>query len=247
MSLARLNQLFNPASQARPWYQLSGLAQPGGNVFAKLLGHGHISIGRFSIGNLVALNVSSNLDIHTGTFSLRELTADLLGGHHSGNWDLDFSSNPPKYFGSGSVNRLNMAQVFSLLHTPFATGAISGQYTLGLVGTDAQKLRSSATGSGTFKWTAGTLLRVSLTEEGPPLTFSNFEGNFALQNGNLICQDCTMKTSSASYSVSGNSGLNRTLSLRLEQISGPSYGVSGPLENPIVEQVTLPSAQAKLQ
>jgi len=246
LSLVRLNRLVNPALQTRPWYALPGFVQPGSDVLTRVQGSGHISIGRFSLGNLIALNMNSNLELNSGTLRLRELSADILGGHHSGNWDLDFTSQPPKYFGSGSVNRVNMTQVFSLLHTPFATGQVSGDYTMGLTGTDAPMLRDSATGSGAFKWTAGSLIRVSLTEQGAPLTFSSFNGTFALQKGNIRCQNCTLTANGTTYNVSGSGGFNRSLSFRLEPSSGPSYVVSGPLEAPVVEPVTTPSTQAGL-
>ena len=213
----------------------------------QLHGKGRVSVGRFTMANLIATDVTSTVELTAGTVSLKELSADLLGGHHSGNWDIDFTASPPKYFGSGSVSKVAMAQVAALMHDPWATGTLGGQYTLGSSGSNAQGLRSSASGSAAFKWTGGSLRHMTLEGQVAPLTFASFEGNIALQNGNLQCQDCKLKTVGAIYSVSGTSGLDRSLALRLERASGPSYVVSGPLDDPHIETVSAPPAQAKLQ
>ena len=70
----------------------------------------------------------------------------MLGGHHTGNWDGDFTAKPPKFFGSGSVSKVAMTQIATLMHDPWATGTLDGQYTFGVSGLDAQTLRNSATG-----------------------------------------------------------------------------------------------------
>ena len=247
VSLARINQLLNPAAQSHPWYHLLTIGQADQNLLLQLHGSGRIAIGHFAMASLVTSNVTSTVEFKEGALSLKDLSADLLGGHHSGNWDVDFNAKPPKYFGSGSLSKISMAQVATLMHDPWATGAIAGRYTLGLAGSNPNSLRNSASGSASFQWTEGSLRHLTLAGQSTPLTFADFEGNVALQQGSLKCQGCQLKTTSATYSVTGSTGFDRTLELRLQRASGPSYAVSGSLDNPRVEPIPAEPAQAKLQ
>ena len=99
----------------------------------------------------------------------------MLGGHHTGNWDGDFTAKPPKFFGSGSVSKVAMAQVATLMHDAWATGTLDGQYTLGDAGLDAAALRDSATGTANFKWTGGSLRHIVLEGKAAPLSFSSLD------------------------------------------------------------------------
>jgi hypothetical protein len=247
VNLSQINQLLNPATQSRPWYRLLASSQENPNALLQFLGKGRIAIAHFTMANLVTSNFTSTVEFNNGAVSLKDLSADLLGGHHSGNWDIDFTAQPPKYFGSGSVSKIAMVQLAILMHDPWANGILSGQYTLGLVGSNPDALRDSASGSATFKWTTGSLRHMTLAGQGTPLSFADFEGNVTLQKKTLSCQGCTLKTNGATYTVSGSSGFDRSLDVKLERASGPSYSVSGPLESPRVEPLATTPAQAKLQ
>ena len=247
LSLLRLNQLLNPAFQSHPWYHLLTIGQANQNALLRLHGRGRIAIAHFSMSNLITSNFTSTVEFNAGALSLKDLSADLLGGHHSGNWDIDFTAKPPKYFGSGSVSKIAMAQVSAMMHDPWATGTLAGQYTLGLTGSTAEGLRNSAAGSAAFQWTGGTLRHLTLVGQSTPLAFADFEGKVSLQKGSILCQDCQLKTTGVTYSVTGTTGFDRSLELRLERASGPSYAVSGPLDNPRVEPIPAPAAQAKLE
>ncbi len=50
ITLARLNQLLNPAYQSRPWYHLLAIGQRDENALMKLQARGSLSAGRFSLG-----------------------------------------------------------------------------------------------------------------------------------------------------------------------------------------------------
>jgi hypothetical protein len=247
VSLSQINQLLNPATQNRPWYRLLASSQENPNALLQLHAKGRITIAHFAMANLVTSNVTSAVELNNGALSLKDLSADLLGGHHSGNWDIDLTAKPPKYFGSGSVSKIAMVQLATLMHDPWANGILSGQYTLGLVGSNADALRDSASGSASFKWTTGTLRHLTLAGQDTPLAFSDFEGNLTLQKKSLLCQDCQLKTTGATYAVSGSSAFDRSLDLKLERATGPSYAVSGPLESPRVEPISASPAQANLR
>jgi len=246
VSLTRLNQLLNPSYRSHPWYHLLAIGQRDENALMKLQALGHILAGRVQIGDLAASNLLTTMQMSSGKISLKALSADLLGGHHTGNWDADFTVAPPKYFGSGTVSKVAMTQVAGLMHDTWATGTLDGQYTLGMAGSDAAALRDAATGSATFKWTAGSLRHVVLEGKGAPLSFSSFGGQVVMRNGSFVCEACKLQTSGESYDVSGNASFSRTLNVRLENSGrGSSYAISGPLEQPHVEAVQSQPAEAK--
>ena len=243
-SLARINQLLNPAAQNRPWYRRLELGQATENSLSKLQAQGQISIGRFSIVNLVASNVSANLQINVSAVSIRDLKADLFGGHHEGNWDADFTASPPKFYGSGAMSKIVMAQVSAVMHDQWATGTLAGQYTIGLAGLDKQQLRDSATGSADFKWMGGSVRHITLEDKTTPLSFTSFKGEVALRNTTVSCQGCILRMPGLDYNVTGTVRLDRSLDLRLERAGSPEYAISGPLDKPTVKNIGSPPVEA---
>jgi hypothetical protein len=246
LSMARLNQLLNPSLQSRPWYHLLAIGQRDESALMKLRSRGHVTAARALLGELVATNLTASLEVNAGAVSLKDLHADLLGGHHTGNWDADFTAKPPKYFGSGSFNKLAMTQLATAMHDPWATGMLDAQYTLGLAGLDPAALRDSATGSATFKWTGGSLRHVVLEGTPAPLSFTSFAGALQVRAGTLACDGCTLQSPGSTYNVTGTAGFSRNLDFRLERTDGPSYAVSGPLDKPLVEAVPVPSSAANV-
>jgi hypothetical protein len=246
VAIFRLDQLLNPALQSQPWYHLLAVGQQDDNALLKLHAVGHVSAARVLIGTLPASNVSAALEINSGTVSLKDLRADLLGGHHTGNWDGDFTANPPKFFGSGAVSKLAVAQVAAIMHDAWATGTLDGQYTLGLTGIDPAALRASATGSASFNWTAGTLRHISLEGKGTPLAFSTLSGQIAVRSGALSCDDCKMQSAGLLYTVKGSATFARDLDFHLATPGTSAYAISGPLDKPRIEFVPVPASEAKL-
>jgi hypothetical protein len=245
LSLSDLNQLTNPLLQNRPWYHLLEVGQRDDSALMKVRAQGRVSLARMSIGNMAATNVSANLELKSGALSVRELKADLLGGHHEGNWDADFTSSPPKFYGSGSVSKLAMAQVSTLMHDPWATGNLSGQYTIGLAGLDRTQLRDSATGSANFDWSGGSFRHVAIEGKPAPYSFSEFHGEVALRSGGLICQGCNLISKTGDYEVVGHATLGRDLDVRLERSGAPAYAISGPLNSPTVTSLSDSQMEAK--
>jgi hypothetical protein len=246
ISISRLSHLLNPAFQSRPWYHLLAVGQRDDNALTKLHALGHIAAARVLIGSLTASDVTAALEVNSGAVSLKDIHADMLGGRHTGNWDGDFTAQPPKFFGSGNVSKLAMAQVASLMHDAWATGTLDGQYTLGLTGLDAAALRDSTTGSASFRWTAGTLRHITLESKATPLTFSTMSGQIAIRNGTITCDDCKMQAAGQLYTVKGNATFARDLDFHLTTLGAGAYAISGPLEKPRVEAVPVPASEAKL-
>ena len=246
VSFARLNRLFNPASQSQPWYHLLAIGQRDDNVLMKINARGHLAAARVLLGSLPASNLSCAVEMNAGIVSLKDLRADVAGGHHTGNWDGDFTAKPPKFFGSGSLSKVAMSQVATLMHDAWATGTLEAQYTLGVAGLDTATLRDSATGTADFKWNGGTLRHIVLEGKSAPLSFSTLAGQVAIRNGALDCEDCKLQSGSELYQVRGTANFARNLDLQLRRPDEPSYAITGPLDKPRVEAVPTPASEAKL-
>jgi AsmA family/AsmA-like C-terminal region len=240
VSVARLNQLFNPAL-GQPWYHLLEIGRRHDDILMKLHAQGHFSIPKLELGPATATNVSGSIELSSGKLRLPELRGDLLGGHEDGSWLADFTVSPPRFMGNGVVSKISISQVASLMQDNWATGSIDGSFSLVLSGLTAAKLRTNAGGTADFTWNNGSLRHVSLDSHGVPVSFSKFTGKLALQDGTFTFADGKMQSSGASYTVQGKASYDRTLTMKLERSSGPSYLISGTLDNPHVQAVTAPS------
>jgi hypothetical protein len=246
-SLVRLNQLVNPSYFNRPWYHLLDIGQRHEDALLRLHASGHFSSARFELGMAVANNVSATVEFDAGKLRVRDLRADVLGGRHNGTWTADFTVAPPTYSGTGSMTRVSMAQLGTLMSDNWAAGAVDAQYSLAMRGLSPASLRGSATGSADFTWSDGSLRHVVLDGRGAPLAFSNFVGKVALANGTFTLVDCKLQLGGANYAVKGTASYDRNLDFRLERAGGRSYVISGPLDKPRVETLTAPSAEAALR
>src|ERR1035438_7104457 len=246
-SLARLNQLVNPSYFNRPWYHPLDIGQRHEDALLKLHASGHLSSARFELGTAVANNVSATVEFDAGMLRVRDLRAEILGGRHNGTWTADFTVAPPTYSGTGSMTRVSMAQLGTLMSDNWAAGAVDAQYSLAMRGLSLASLRDSATGSADFTWNDGSLRHVVLDGRGAPLAFSNFIGKVALENGTFTLVDCKLQLGGANYAVKGTASYDRNLDFRLERAGGRSYVISGPLDKPRVETLTAPSAEAALR
>ncbi|HEY5175849.1 MAG TPA: AsmA family protein [Terriglobales bacterium] len=246
-SLARLNQLVNPSYFNRPWYHLLDIGQWHEDALLKLHASGRFASARFEVGTAVANNVTATVEFDAGKLRVRELRAGILGGRHNGMWTADFTVAPPTYSGTGSMTRVSMAQLGTLMHDNWAAGTVDAQYSLAMHGLSPASLRNSVTGSADFTWNDGALRHVVLDGRGAALAFSNFVGKVAMAKGTFTLVDCKLQSGGANYAVKGTASYDRSLAVRLERAGGRSYVISGPLDKPRVETVTAPSAEAALR
>ncbi len=247
-SLSRLNHLVNPSLRPQPWYRLLAPWQRREDALLKLRASGRFSVARLQLGTATADNVSGVAELQAGELRVSDLRADLLGGHHTGTWTADFTVSPPRFAGSGTVVRVSMAQLASLMHDNWATGTTDAKYSLALAGLTPAALRVSANGSAVVTWTGGSLRHVTLDSRGAPVSFSDFTGTVSLENGILNLTDCKLQSAGGSYAVKGTASLDRSLDLRFESTGGRAYAISGPLDKPRVEAVPAPApAEAALR
>jgi hypothetical protein len=246
-SLARLNQLVNPSYFNRPWYHLLAIGQRHEDALLKLRASGHFFSSHFEVGTALANNVSASVELDAGKLRVRDLRADILGGHHSGTWTADFTVAPPSYSGAGDITQVSMAQLATLMHDNWAVGAVDAQYSLTMRGVTHANLRDSATGTADFTWNDGAFRHLVLDGRGAPLTFSEFTGKIVLANGAFTLADCKLQSGGANYIVKGTALYDRSLAVRLERAGGRSYAISGSLDKPQIQTLTAPAAEAALR
>jgi hypothetical protein len=246
-SLARLNQLLNPAFSRQPWYRLLAMGKRHDDALMKLRASGHFSAPRFELGSVTANNIDGTLELSSGKLRVHELRADLLGGHQDGSWLADFTVSPPRFMGNGIVSKLSMSQVASLMRDNWAAGAVNAEYSLTLSGLSLDQLKRGATGTADFTWSGGSLRHLSLDSRGTPIAFSKFSGKVSLQDGTFTLSNCKMQSGGSNYLVKGTASSDRNLDVKLERSGGQSYVISGTLDKPHVETVATPAAEASLR
>lgn len=247
LSLARVNQLLNPAARSRPWYHLLAIGEQHQDALLKLHADGKLDVTHFQLGRLTTDNVQTHIAMNAGKVALDILRSDLLGGHHTGTWTSDFTTSPPSYAGGGVLQKISMDQLSTLMHENWATGQTAGKYAVSMQGKDGAALLNSATGSADFTWTGGSLRQLALEGHPAPLTFSSLAGIVNLGPGKLTFDNCEMKTTGAVFNVKGVATYDRKLNFTLQRSGGTSYSVAGPLDQPQVTAVPASSAQAQLR
>ncbi len=91
------------------------------------------------------------------------------------------------------------------------------------------------------------LRHVLLDSRGTPVAFSRFLGKISLQDGTFTLSDGKLQSAGIAYNVKGTASYDRSLAMKVERSSGPSYLISGTLDDPHVETVTTPAAEAALR
>lgn len=247
LSMARMNQLLNPAAHAQPWYRLLAIWQQRPDALLKLRANGSFDVAHLQMDRLLADNVHGQVQLNAGKVQLDILGSDLLGGHHSGRWTADFTQSPLRYVGGGTVQKVAMDQLGLLMHDNWASGQASGTFAVAMQGGDARSLRDSLTGSLDFSWTNGSLRHVVLEGHTAPLAFYGLAGVVEIGQGKLAFSGCDLKTGGTSYQLSGTATFDRALNLRLQPAFGASYAIAGSLDKPQVSAVPASPAQAQLR
>lgn len=245
LSTDELDHLLNPRLRSRPWYQMIGLASgPEHSPLSALEAQGQIAIAKLLVKSVAANHLAANVRISHGKLALTNVSAEVLGGTHSGEWRADFTGAAPAYTGEGTLDGVLLARLGSLMQDDWASGKANLAYRASAAGWTASDLLKSAAGSVSFDWRDGTLSRVALGDQ-PPLRFRRFAGRLALHDGLLAFEPSKMEAANGIYSISGTASLDRRLSLRLARNGAPAFDVTGTLAKPRVVRAT-PSQTATL-
>jgi hypothetical protein len=239
LDVEKLDALLNPRRKGRPWYRFFGSgseesALPGLNA------DGQIVADKLSLGTFAATHFSSGFNLKQGELKLQNVKAELLGGSHDGEWQVDFRGKAPRYAGKGNLRKVNLSQAAALAKQPLGPGTLDAALEMKFEGWKGSEIADSMVASADFTWTNGVLRTITAPGHSP-WTMSRFWGKAVFEKGSLRFEDCRMTTPGGSYSVSGTSTSDYQLALQLSPEKGSSLRISGTLNKPELTVVPLAS------
>ena len=240
--------LLFPKAQKEPWYRF-GLASvpPGNSSLLALDATGTLSADKISVHGVVVNKASAKVQLQNGKLEIKDLRAELLGGHHVGEWKADFTSLPPRYSATGAVDRLALGQLATAMNNPWITGSATAKYRIEASGLATGELLRSAAGTLHIDVRDGLLRHVVLSEADGPLQMRRLAATLVLQEGKFDIQDGHLETPADNYQLSGTASLARVLNLKLAREGAPGFSITGTLTQPHVTPLAAANAQAALR
>lgn len=245
---AELKALFNPHPGRQPWYRLlSPSWQTRPSILRELEASGSLSASRMVVGSLVGKHVSADIHVQNATLHLSNLRAELLGGVHTGDWQADFSVQPPVYKGTGAFDRVSLEQFARVTHDGWISGTAHASYRLSSSGRSLEELIAGTNGEMQFEMSNGALPHIALGAPGTPLHVRRFKARFVLAEGRLEVQEGKLEAARGIYQVSGTASLGRNLNIRIARDGSHAFGITGTVGAPRVVLLSGPETRAALK
>lgn len=254
VGVGELARWVSPQRQQRAWYRL---LTPDDKTVAPLLASlhasGKVTARRLLLRNFTATQVSASVSVENGMLQIADLRADLLGGKHRGEWQVDLGAKLPVYSGSGTLTGISLEHSADPAKDTWIAGTASGSYQM--AGSSSTEFWQSAEGTIQFELRDGELPHVVLDTDAEPLQVDLFQGLGHLREGKIELQDALLDSPGGSFRMSGTVSLSRELDLRLTRhgdskaahADAKGYAITGTLAAPRVVQVSGPETQAKLK
>ncbi len=242
-----VSSLMNAVPGKQPWYRfLSSPAQPR-PYLASIHAVGKLTAGRVLIHNLIANRVSAEVKLEQGRLQLSNLRAEVLGGRHAGEWQVDFTVNPPAYRGQGTLEKVALVQVAEAMHDPWITGTANVEYRAATLGWTRTELLSHADAGFQVEARDGSLPHLTLAGESTPLRVNRFTGQLLLRAEKFEIEPGKLQTPGGIYQLSGTASLGRVLDIKLSRDGARGFNITGTLNQPRVTLSTIPETQAALK
>ncbi len=242
-----LSGLLNEEPGKQPWYRfLSSPAQPR-PYLASLRAVGKLTAGRVVIHSLAANRVSADVELDQGRLQLSNLRGDLWGGRHTGEWQVDFTANPPKYHGDGALEKVALGQIAEAMHDAWITGTANVEYRANTVGWTKAELLSHTDAGFQVEARDGSLPHLTLAGDSGPLRVNRFVGRLLLRDGKFEINPGKLQTPGGIYQLSGTASLARVLDFRLAREGARGFNITGTVNQPRVAISTTPETQAALK
>jgi hypothetical protein len=253
IGLSELSKWLGSQPNQRQWYQVLTSEEPKAPTFLEnLRASGRVSVGRLQIHNLIADRISAALELERGKLKVSKLRADLFGGKHRGDWQVDFTAASPVYTGSGTLTGISLGQMAKAMHDPWISGTAEGTYQLTASGTDSAAFWESAEGGLQFDMQDGVLSHILLVTDEGPVRVMRWHGRARLRDGQIEIEKGNLVSAAGTYELSGTASLGRVLDLKLarnndlKSAGSPVYGITGTVAEPHVV-LTSPVTQARLK
>ena len=239
--------LVNQDPGRQPWYRfLSSPAQPK-PFLASLHAVGKLTANRVLIHNLLVDRVSARVDLQQGRLQLSNLRADVLGGRHTGEWQVDFTVNPPTYHGNGTLEKIALGQIADAMDDTWITGAANVEYRADTLGWTKAELLSHTDASFQIEARDGSLPHLTLAGDSSPLRVNRFVGRLLLRDGKFEINQGKLQTPGGIYQLSGIASPGRVLDFKLAREGARGFNITGTLNQPRVAVSTTPETQAALK
>ncbi len=242
----QLAGLFVPGTR-KPWYRF--LSSPGASssFLANLNASGTLRVGRLTIHQINATQVSLKAAWKDRQLQLTELRGALLGGNHTGAWTADFSADTPQYSGHGAVQHAVLGQLAQAMHDDWVTGTASAAYEINASGTSTAEFLSSVQGTLNIEARAATLAHMILAANAGPVYAKRFTGKILLRGNRIDIQEGKLETGGSIYQVSGSALKGQGLNLRVLRDDIHGYTITGPLAAPRIVVLGTPETRAELK
>jgi len=243
-----LSQILSPNPGKRPWYKfLSPSPQSGTPYLLTLQASGKLAVNRVEIHGLTALHVSGSVEANQGKLRITALRGDVLGGKHAGEWHADFTGKSPDYGGSGTFERVALAQLGEAMHDPWISGTANVNWRATASGQSASELFASASANLEVEAHDGALTHVALPNSAGPLRMRSLAGHLVLRHGLFDIKEGKLETPTGIYQVSGTASLGRVLDVKLVRDGAHGFNISGTITEPRVKAAVNPETQAALK
>ena len=255
-AVSSVHEWLSSHGDQRHWYQMLSPEQPGvPPILQNLRATGKLNMARLRVRDEVATQISASIEMERGKIKVTNLSANLLGGRHKGDWQIDFTAPTPLYAGTGTLTGISLEQLASAMHDSWISGTVTGTYQLTASGASTPVFWQSLKGGMRFDLREGVLPHISLTPNDSPLQIAHWLGYAQLHDRQFEIENGQLVSPTEIYEVSGAATFARALDFKLiEQRTAKSpsaeamvYSVTGTLAEPRVALSSGAETQAKLK
>jgi len=232
LSTGDLAEWLVPEPTKKPWYRILSSDLSGHSPLLSLRAHGNVKIGELTIKKVAARQMVSHFSVDRGKITFTSLRAQLLLGNHQGDWTIDTLAHPPSYHGKGTLQNVSLAQVASLMNTPWVAGTADGNFQVESSGLSVAELLSNADGKLQFTMRNGAFPRIEIPGGSTSLPVRRFSGDLLTKKGDWEVLDGKLQSRDAAYQVNGTAMTTTEIDFKLTRKDSRSWRVTGTLANP---------------
>lgn len=256
VAVGDLREWLRSHPDERHWYQMLSREQPGVTpLLRSLRATGKLSVAGLRIRDVMAKQVSASVEIDRGKVKATDVSANIFGGKHRGDWQADLTAPAPVYAGTGTLTGISLEQLASAMHDPWIAGTATASYQLKASGATAAEFWQSLKGGVHFDLRNGILPRVSLGQNDPPLQITRWQGYVGLQGRKFEIEKGELISPAGVYEVSGTASFARTLDIKIAggataKSAGAGstvYSITGTVAEPQVTLTSGAETQARLK
>jgi AsmA protein len=238
---------FAPRPAKRPWYRLlNSTEQSGPSPLLTVHARGSLRIGQLQLKQVLASQITTQMELDRGKIRLTDLRGQLLQGTHQGNWIIDVSTQPPTYQAAGTLQNVSLAQVGVLLNDARVSGTADVKFSGTGSGNSFADLLEHASGKFQFIMKNGRLMHIDATGGTRPFTVHRFTGDLQLEKGDWELSSGKLESRDGIYQVTGTASSGSHLKFLLTRSDEQSWSLTGTLAKPRLERISGTDTQAKI-